>query len=247
MENTRNLAREQVWQELRKVAFPDSRFHYNFAEFIPNYEGGDDAVRRLVELPVFELAQTVLITPDNNLNALRVAAVEVGKQVIMPTYSIARGFLQISREDVPLGQEVFASTLDGMDRFARPISLEEIALQGELDLLVTGASVITLDGIRFGKGHGFFDLEWAMMREIGVVGQETPVAAVAHDCQVVDISLNPDRHDTIVDYIITPTKTIHVSSPYVKPAGIEWDILPEYMRLGIPPLQQLYERSAAKN
>lgn len=245
MNNARNSVREQVWRQLRSVALPDSRFHYNFAEFIPNYEGGEQAVLRVTQLPVFQQAHKILITPDNNLNALRQAAIGAGKLIIMPTYSIARGFLRVTREDVPPGQEMFASTLDGMDRFANPISLEEIAALGKLDFLVTGASVITHDGIRFGKGHGFFDLEWAMMCEIGVVDQQTPVAAVAHDCQVVDLALKPDRHDTIVDTIITPTRTIQVSSPFIKPTGIEWEILPQEMRRRIPPLQQLFERSTA--
>jgi 5-formyltetrahydrofolate cyclo-ligase len=243
MKDVRDSAREQVWRDLRHVARPDSRFHYNFAEFIADYEGGEQAVQRLTKLPVFQQAQIILITPDNNLNALREVAIKKGTLIIMPTYSIARGFLQVIREDVPLGQESFASTLDGMDRFARPISLEEIARLGRLDLLVTGASVVTLDGIRFGKGHGFFDLEWAMMREIGVVDEQTPVVAVAHDCQVRNVALRPDKHDTIVDYVITPTRTIEVDSPYMKPSGIEWGILPEEMRFGIPPLQQLYEQS----
>lgn len=246
MKEARNLTREKVWSELRNVARPDSRFHYNFAEFIPDYEGGNEAVRRLTELPVFQQAQIIFITPDNNLNRLRQVAINRGLLVIMPTYSIQRGFLQITRDDVPTGQEVFASTLDGMDQFAKPISLAEIAQLGRLDLLVTGASVITHDGIRFGKGHGFFDLEWAMMREIGVVDEYTPVTAVAHDCQVVELSLQPDTHDTIIDYIITPTRSIHVSSPYKKPQGINWQILPQEMRLGIPPLQQLYEHNVNK-
>ena len=32
-------ARIMIWEELRKVARPDSRFSWNFAEFITDYEG----------------------------------------------------------------------------------------------------------------------------------------------------------------------------------------------------------------
>ena len=35
-------ARIMIWEELRKVAKPDSRFSFNFAEFITDYEGSDD-------------------------------------------------------------------------------------------------------------------------------------------------------------------------------------------------------------
>ena len=34
-------------------------------------------------------------------------------------------------------------------------------------MMVTGASAITPSGIRFGKGHGYFDLEWAMLSSKG--------------------------------------------------------------------------------
>ncbi len=242
MTDARQTTRAQVWEELRKVARADSRFHYNFAEFIADFEGSDEAVRRVTNLPEYQRAQLIFITPDNNLAAMRRMALEAGITTIMTTYGIGRGFLIITRADVPPGQEEFASTLDGMDRFARPISLNEIALLGRFDLLVTGAALVTMDGIRFGKGHGFFDLEWAMFWDIGVVDRQTPVAAVVHDCQVVDLSLRPDAHDTIVDYIMTPTRSLRVSSPYVKPAGIDWQILSEETRLAIPPLQQLYDR-----
>lgn len=30
--------RERVWNELRKVAVPDSRFHFDFGEFIADFE-----------------------------------------------------------------------------------------------------------------------------------------------------------------------------------------------------------------
>ena len=33
---------------------------------------------------------------------------------------------------------------------------------GKIDLMLTGASAVSKNGVRFGKGHGFFDLEWGM-------------------------------------------------------------------------------------
>lgn len=244
----RHAAREEVWRELRKVAFPDSRFHYNFAEFIADFKGSDAAAGRVAALAEFQQARLVFITPDNNLTIMRQKALEMGLTTIMTTYGIGRGFLKITREDVPTGQEEFAATLDGMERFAKPISLEEISLLGKFNLLITGAAVVTTEGIRFGKGHGFFDLEWAMFWDIGIVDRQTPVVAVVHDCQVIDLPLRPDTHDTIVDYIITPSRTLPITSAYPKPVGVDWERLPEELRLSIPPLQQLYsQRGLAKS
>ena len=109
-------------------------------------------------------------------------------------------------------------------------------------MLVTGASAITPSGIRFGKGHGYFDLEWAMLWEIQAVDPETPVIAVGHDCQVVDIDIETTPYDTIVDYIVTPTRVINVNSDIPKPSqGIIWDKLEKGMIENIPPLQELYD------
>lgn len=44
-------------------------------------------------------------------------------------------------------------------------------------------------GMRFGKGHGYFDLEFAMLSEIGLVDASSEVVDVVHDCQYVDAVL----------------------------------------------------------
>ena len=106
----------------------------------------------------------------------------------------------------------------------KPISLKEIKEKLEkVDMLVTGASAVTPSGVRFGKGHGYFDLEWAMLWEIQSVNPETPVIAVGHDCQVADIEIETTPYDTIVDYIVTPTKVIKIDFSRPKPtSGVIW-------------------------
>ena len=92
--------------------------------------------------------------------------------------------------------------------------------------MVTGASAVSLDGVRFGKGHGFFDLEWGMFTDMGIVDDDTPVAAVVHDCQVVEDKLHPSETDILVDFIATPTRTASRSSKRGKrPRGVKWDLL----------------------
>lgn len=234
--------RQQVWSALRPKARPDSRFHWNFAEFIPDFEGSHlccDAVRRM---DWYRESRSIFVTPDNGLVLLRQYAIQDQKNLIVSTYGIARGLMLLRRSDVPVGEERLAATLDGMEYFGHPLSLEELAALAPIDLLVTGAAVITKTGIRWGKGHGYFDLEWGMFSEIGAVDQHTPVVAVVHDCQVVDLELEPSPHDTIVDCIITPERALPVSRIYPKPQGIFWEQVPARLREQIPPLQSLYER-----
>ena len=105
--------------------------------------------------------------------------------------------------------------------------------------MVTGASAVSLDGVRFGKGHGFFDLEWGMFTDIGIVDAETPVAAVVHDVQVVEEKLYPSPTDIIVDYIATPEKLHRVERKDPRPRGIKWELLEPEAIEATPPLKEL--------
>lgn len=236
---TASRTREQVWTRLRAVALPDSRFHYNFAEYIPDFAGSDAALEKVVALPAYQQANFLFITPDNCLTALRERALLDGKTIVVSTYGIYRGLILLSPDLVPAGQERFASWLDGLEYFGRPVTLAELAGGPRFDLLVTGAAAVSTDGIRFGKGHGFFDVEWGMFYEIGVVTQSTPVVAVVHDVQVVDEPLEPSPTDTIVDTIITPSRRLDVSRKHARPTGILWERLDPAMLASIPPLQEL--------
>ena len=152
----RNEARQKVWKELRKVAKPDSRFHLNFAEFIPDFQGSDMATERLIQMDIYQQAKVIFITPDNCLEQLRAQAIRDGKVLIISTYGIRRGLVELLPEDVPDGLTDYAVLLDVIEGLGRHISLSELKERyGKVDVLVTGASAVTHSGARFGKGHGF--------------------------------------------------------------------------------------------
>lgn len=231
--------RERVWSELRKVAVPDSRFHFDFAEFIADFDGGEAAVGRLTDHAFYRQSRFIFITPDNCLDRLRHQALIDGKTVLMTTYSIKRGFWLLDPATIAPELYLYASTLDGMERIGRPVSLKEIAGMPTIDYMVTGTGAINHEGVRFGKGHGFFDAEWGMLYQLGRISTATPSAAVVHDCQVLDETLTPDVYDTVADVIFTPTRTISVDGPHKPTCGILWDRLDPHMFETIPPLQEL--------
>jgi 5-formyltetrahydrofolate cyclo-ligase len=237
---SKEVIRERVWSDLRQVARPDSRFHWNFAEFITDYQGSEEGARRIQELPTWQESDLIFITPDNNLEVLRRKAMEDGKRFVMSTYGIARGFLYVDPVLIPSECYGWASTLDGMDRFARPVGLAEVARLGKFHLLVTGASAISTYGIRFGKGHGYFDLEWAMFSEMHCLTDNPTVVCAGHDCQVINVELVGSEFDTRVDLIVTPTRTIAVPAQHGhKPGHVVWERLEAGMLERIPPLQEL--------
>lgn len=236
----KGAVRERVFRELREVAFPDSRFHYDFGEFITDFQGSDAALARLAAHRFYRDARCIFITPDNCLEMLRWQALRDGKQVLMTTYSIRRGFWMLEPSTIPADRLLHAATLDGMERYGVPLSLTELRERvPRVDFLVTGTGAINEAGVRFGKGHGFFDAEWGMLYRIGLIDSGTPAAAVVHDCQVLTETLYPEVFDTVVDAIFTPTRTIGVSGPHKPTCGIVWDLLDPKMYDTIPPLQEL--------
>lgn len=234
-----NIIRQQIWGKLKDVARPDTRFDKNFAEVIPDFEGSEAATDLILGMKSFKDAEFLFITPDNCLVELRRHLIAQGRPFFMSTYGIYRGFLYIEPGSVPKGHELYAAWLDGMEHFGKPISLEEIAAHGRIDFLVTGASAVSVDGVRFGKGHGFFDLEWGMFTDLGLVDETTPVVATVHDCQVVQEKLHPSPTDILVDYIATPSQLHKVERRAKRPKGVIWDLLDPKQIEQTPPLQEL--------
>ena len=243
----KNLIRQKVWPRLRQVANPDSRFHFDFSSFIADFQGSSSATERLIYHPCFTQAAAVFITPDNCLRSVRYEALAAGKIVLVTTYAIRRGFMVLDPNIIKSEeQRRLASYLDGMeDAGAIHVSLTQmLQLNLNIDLMITGTGAINLSGIRFGKGHGFFDLEWGILFSLNIVKSDTPCIAVVHDCQVVNAVLEPEIFDTVCDVIVTPTRVIKVDLSGERRAakpicGVLWERLQPNMLEDIPPLREL--------
>lgn len=235
------VVRERVWAALRQVARPDSRFHWDFSSFIPDFDGSERCVERIRGLEAYGGSEVLFITPDNSLERLREAVIADGKPFVMTTYAIARGFLYLDPGAVPTQDRKLAATLDGIERFARPITLVELRKVAPMSLLVTGSSAISTTGVRFGKGHGYFDLEWAILSDLGVASPATQIAAVGHDCQVLDYPVPAFDHDTVVDWIVTPTSLRRVPYGTRARGTVNWSSLSTQMMGAIPCLRELQQ------
>ena len=233
------LLREQVWASFRAVARPDSRFHWDFSSFIADFDGSEQCVGRVRSLATWSRSPLLFITPDNSTELIRRAAMADGKPFLMTTYGIRRGFLALDPRDVPEAERSYAATLDGMDRYGRPIDLSEIRRGEQIGLLITGGSAVNRSGHRMGKGHGYFDLEWALLSEIGAAGESSEIIDIVHDCQLVDIAVAAAAHDVPVDWIVTPTRTIRADPPARPPGRVHWDLLRGTELASVPPVMEL--------
>jgi 5-formyltetrahydrofolate cyclo-ligase len=236
--------RSRVWQVLRQVAIPDSRFHFDFSSFIADFEGSDVATERLLALPSFRTCTTIFIAPDNCLEHLREQTLRVGIQILMTTYGIRRGFWLLDPAQIEPSLFKYAATLDGMEKVGRSVTLQDIVeTRLQIGMMITGTGAINNEGVRFGKGHGYFDLEWGMLSAIGAVKPDTVTVAVVHDCQLLREELEPEEFDTTCDLIVTPSGIIEVGAAKKPTCGIIWERLQKNMMKDIPPLQELRSRA----
>jgi 5-formyltetrahydrofolate cyclo-ligase len=242
--HTKEVIRKRVWFELQEVARPDSRFHWDFNEFIPDFDGSQACTDRLGAASFYREAGCLLVTPDNSLAGFRERCLTDGKILVVPTYGLGRGFLQVHRRDVPPGQEPFAATLDGLDRYARPYPVLE---PGGVDLplpqaLVSGASVLNREGVRLGQGPSYFDIEWLILAYLGAITPTTLVITAVHDCQVVDWPTEPLPYTLVTDLIITPTTTLDTRGRFPRPEPAALRHLPWGLIQRVPLLNEIYHQ-----
>jgi 5-formyltetrahydrofolate cyclo-ligase len=124
-----------------------------------------------------------------------------------------------------------------MDNWAEPVDLDDLP---QLDAIVTGSVAVTRGGRRCGKGEGYSDLEFAILRELG--HDPVPVATTVHPLQLVD-ALPTDPHDLPLSLIVTPDETVEVKDPPDPPGGIDWTAITDEDLDEMPVLEALAARS----
>ncbi|RLG40026.1 MAG: 5-formyltetrahydrofolate cyclo-ligase, partial [Thermoproteota archaeon] len=92
-------------------------------------------------------------------------------------------------------------------------------------------------GGRIGKGHGYSDIEYAILREVGVISDETPLATTVHDLQVVPY-IPIQENDVPIDIIVTPTRVIRCPKR-PRPKGVIWSMVSGEMLKSISILRDL--------
>ena len=225
--------RERIWDALEESG--EARFPFPPHGRIPNFAGADEAARRLVDRPEWTDAQTVKANPDSPQLPVRRRALRAGKTLYMaqPRLRDEKPFLEL--DPAKVGDIDEATTVSGVSEHGVPVGPDEMP---EIDLIVSGSVAVTEDGARIGKGEGYSDLEFAVLRELGLVNDDTPTATTVHGMQVVDEDVDIESHDVPMDLIITPERTIRPASQE-KPSGIRWAELSEERIDEIPVLRRL--------
>ncbi len=220
--------RETIWRimEERNIA----RFPRPVYGRIPNFIGAEKAADRLCRTSMWRRAEVIKVNPDSPQQPVRYRALLDGKKLVMATPRLRKGFILLDPSKIPHHRYMSASTIRGAFRYGRLIRLNEIP---SVDLIVTGCVAVDRYGGRVGKGGGYAELEYAILRELGVIDDNVIVATTVHDVQVINERIPIEKHDLTVDAIFTPTQTIYVNPRPGKPKGIYWDLLGEKASLEV--------------
>ena len=227
--------RNRVWRLLEERGV--ARFPRPVYGRIPNFAGAERAAELLFSSEVYRSARVVKVNPDSPQRIVRLRCLSDGKLLVVPTPRIRDGFLLLDPSRIPRSMYSHASTIAGSYRLGRKVEPEELP---EIDLIVIGSVAVSRDGWRLGKGEGYAELEYAVLRELGKVSGETPIATTIHELQLVE-SIPHESHDVPVDYIFTNSRQLRPSSN-PKPSGIIWDALTEEKLEEIPILRRLSEQ-----
>lgn len=231
--------RRKVWDHLEdnNLVNAPRPCHYR----IPNFEGAAQANDKLPAMEVFKKARTVKINPDKPQEQARFLVLESQKNLLVPTPQLRTGLLNRVLPPIDANKEQMrhCCTSQGVKENSKEIGLED---KVKIDLVVVGSVAVSRSGLRIGKGKGFADLEYAMLRTMGAIDASTPVITSVHDSQVMDIDEDLiEDHDLVVDYILTPTELIETKCSRKKPEGVIWSKLEIGKFYQIPVLKQLRE------
>ncbi|XP_033968410.1 methenyltetrahydrofolate synthase domain-containing protein isoform X1 [Pseudochaenichthys georgianus] len=231
--------RQKVWDYIEENNL--ANFPRPVHNRIPNFKGAFTACAKVSELPVFTGAAEVKVDPDKPLEGARLAVLQAGKTLLVPTPRLRTGLFNniTPPEGASKEQLRICSSSQGVKDFSVPVGLDS---KVKVDLVVVGSVAVSEKGLRIGKGEGFADLEYGMMVSMGAVNESTVVVTIVHDCQVMDLPEELiESHDLTVDYILTPTRVIETKCQTPKPQGIIWTKLDTEKLEKIPVLKKLRE------
>lgn len=225
--------RERVWDDLEESGA--ARFPFPPHGRIPNFEGADRAADRLAGTHEWDRAGTVKANPDSPQRPVRRRALEAGKTVYVAVPRLRDEKCFIRLDPARIDDYDRATTIKGAPDLGEQVGPD--AVDG-IDLIVSGSVAVSEDGARVGKGEGYSDLEFAILRELDLADGDTTVVTTVHERQVVEDDLRPDAHDVPMDLVVTPERVRRCDAAFERPDGIDWEALPDGKIDAIPILQR---------
>lgn len=226
--------RKRIWDRLEHDGV--ARFPFPPHGRIPNFAGARAASERLLAHPAMARVRRIKVNPDAPQRPLREAALRAGITLFVPTPRLRGGFFKFDPKKIPADRIREAASLSRGRRWAEPVGLQDLP---RMDWIVAGSVAVTRDGRRCGKGEGYSDIEYAILRELG--HPPVPVATTVHPLQLVR-SMPREPNDLPVHLIATPEGVIEVGHPPPAPRGVRWSLLSAEQLQEMPILAELQLR-----
>ena len=166
---------------------------------------------------------------------VRYLTLSAGKLLVTPPPRLRSQLNLLDPNTIPKNALYKASTISGSFTYGRPLELDE---KINVDFVVMGSVAVSSSGARLGKGEGYAELEYAVLKTIGAIDDDVPVATTVHDVQIVD-DIPSEDHDVPLDIIVTPNSIIRTKTKLNKPKGIIWSKVTEEMLEKMPILREL--------
>src|SRR5262245_33379842 len=181
-------------------------------------------------------AKVIKVNPDSPQRPIRHKALQEGKIIYMavPRLRTDKPFIELNPAKLKCSAYV-ASSIKGAAKFGVPVELKKVQ---KIDLIICGSVAVNRRGARVGKGGGYSDLEFALLTEQRKIGRDTPIITSVHPLQIVDEEIPMTEHDIPLTAIVTPNETVDITSPFPRPKGIYWEILPPEKIAAIPVLSK---------
>lgn len=229
--------RERIWDELEESG--NARFPYPPHGRIPNFAGAEEAAERLAEGEEWQDADVIKSNPDAPQLPVRRAALRQGKLVYMavPRLRDAECFLRLDPDEIE--DTDHAATIGGSSEVGERVAPEGME---SVDFVVSGSVAVNDRGDRVGKGEGYSDFEFAILREFGLVDDETTTATTVHEMQIVDEDIPTTPQDVPIDRIYSPERAVRTDAADAKPDAIAWEVLDDDRVEEIPILRRLQSR-----
>lgn len=155
---------------------------------------------KIKELYCFRNAETIMIYvsygKELNTHKFIRECLEMGKRVVTPICNPDKTMSLALTTTFPEG---FEKT--GMGIMEIPIEKAELVNYKELDIIITPGLAFTYGGDRLGYGGGYYD------RLFEIISPHVVKLCPSYDRFILD-EVPTDPHDTHIDIIITPTKSI---------------------------------------
>jgi 5-formyltetrahydrofolate cyclo-ligase len=233
----KELIRKKIWDLLEREEV--ARFPLPPHGRIPNFEGADSAAKILSESEIWKGAEVIKCNPDSPQRPVRECALAEGKTIYMavPRLQDERCFIELHKSRI-YGSPGKGATIKGAFKYGKQVGPKSMK---SVDMVIAGSVVVNRKGARVGKGGGYSDLEFALGREFGIVGDGTPVISTVHELQIIEDDIPMIPHDVPLDFIVT-SKGISSAPRMEKPKGILWDDLNEDKIASIPILMAIKEK-----